>query len=565
MLAPSFVMMLERNPTCNLCTFGADAERPPKTICLLPEIEVKDVMVVAESPSMPCDTYGRVWAGNTLTYLRDFFKKKKLDPYYTYAIKCAKPARDAKVTPKHMKACTTAFLKNEIALVRPKHIIVFGNDAMKAVCGKTGITDKRGNRWFDEKLQAYIYPTHNQNQIAYNAEIKRDFYKDLHLFCDWINGKQEAVEFNPSWYVIDTLKGLRKIQRLMRESGNPVYCDTETTGKDPFVVGFKWRTIQFCWDDKFGGVLVPLMLEPDCYWEDKENIVDPFWQNEPIEQAIEIIREILLEFPLDWQNGKYDRSGGHTVGEAYFGGPILAPRIGIDTMHVAHLFDENRKLGLKQLASQELGIPSYDIKDKVTKNLAELFPYGAKDVVAGFLVARKYRAELNKPENKQFRDLYTKVIRPMDALYTEMEIAGWPVDEVTAQAVYNGVQPQQDAAQKKLYAYLDEREIPYNNTTLSSPQQLAKIIFEVLKLPPSNNKKIAKTPTGGYSTNNDALIHVKNHEFIALLFEYRKLAKALSTYILPLLEAAKTCGIARTSYKITGTVTGRSSSGQEEG
>jgi len=90
---------------------------------------------------------------------------------------------------------------------------------------------------------------------------------------------------------------------------------------------------------------------------------------------------------------------------------------------------------------------------------------------------------------------------------------------------------------------------------VASPKQLAHVMFEKLKLPPSK-----KTKTG-FSTDNDVLEKLRTeHPIAELVLEYRELAKLKSTYVdsLPLL--VKEDGRIHTHFNQALTMTGRLSS-----
>lgn len=96
---------------------------------------------------------------------------------------------------------------------------------------------------------------------------------------------------------------------------------------------------------------------------------------------------------------------------------------------------------------------------------------------------------------------------------------------------------------------------PFN---INSPQQLAQVLFERLKLP-----VVKKTKTG-YSTDMEVLEELaKGHELPAKVLEYRTLSKLKSTYVeaLPQMLNPDT-GRIHTSFNQTITATGRLSSSE---
>ena len=90
---------------------------------------------------------------------------------------------------------------------------------------------------------------------------------------------------------------------------------------------------------------------------------------------------------------------------------------------------------------------------------------------------------------------------------------------------------------------------------INSPKQLGEVLFERLMLPHGK-----KTKTG-YSTGADVLEKLRRyHPIIDDILEYRQVTKLKSTYVEGLLKAADTDGKCHTTFKQTGTATGRLSS-----
>ena len=90
---------------------------------------------------------------------------------------------------------------------------------------------------------------------------------------------------------------------------------------------------------------------------------------------------------------------------------------------------------------------------------------------------------------------------------------------------------------------------------INSPKQLGEVLFEKLMLP-----SVKKTKTG-YSTNAEVLEKLrKYHPIIDDILDYRQVAKLKSTYVDGLLKSADENGKCHTTFKQTGTATGRLSS-----
>lgn len=553
-----------RNENCNLCTFGINSERVPKNICLIPLNQKQtDVMVIAESPSTQEDVFNKVFGSKILSDVRSKFKNADIPIYCTYVVKCLKPHKETKIDKKQIKPCSTEYLQKEIGLVKPKHIIVLGANALSAL-GKSGFKNKQSNREWDNKLNAYIYTTVHHLQANYSVDAKRNLMRDLDRYISWI--KDDGVhplEFNPPVSVADTLESLRILQRKIKQHNHIAAVDIETNSLNPFSPTYEVRSIQFCYDPLKGGVFVPLALEHDCYYTDTKETIN-FWTEETLKDAVDIIREILATTKCIWHNGTFDRKGLYMWGKNRFGKPIEAPKLFMDTIIAGHILNENRELGLKRLITTVLGYPTYNIADKLTKDLDILIPYASKDTVATYLLANIFTEELNLDENKKVKKLYTKFLKRADMFYTRLELRGWPSDIETAKTCLVDANEEYKTTVTQILDYLKNEDIEFLESDLTKSRKLADVIFNKLKLPIAKDIKVAYTKTGQLCTNQDALFHLKDHPFVILLFHLKHLLKAISTYIRPFLEMTEARGRLTTNYKLFGTTTGRTASSKDK-
>lgn len=521
-------------------------------------------MIVAEQPSVKEDLYGVVFK-DQLAKIKTYFEGEGIKVHCTYAVKCAKMRKEQKLADGCIKTCREAYLRKEIEAVKPKHIIVLGSGALYAVTRQKGLLAKRGAPLRDPKVPYVVYATLHQAQAAYSEENKVQMWNDLKLFAKWINhGVEEAAQFSPPVMVADTLESLRVLQRKIRKADNVSAVDIETQGLNPFDKTKHVRSIQFCWDTEIGGVFVPLFIEPEAYYTRRcDKAV--FWRSwDDLKKAVKIIREILLEIKCIWHNGKFDRIWLYEWGRRNFGSPILCPNILMDTMHVAFMLDEVRPVGLKKLLTSEFGIPSYDISNKMTLDMDLLVPYSTRDTVATLMLAEKYSAQLKEPGMEKLRRLYFKVVRRADALYTKMEIEGWPVSLHRAEKIFETLSEEIRGVIVRMHSIMTDAGLEAcDPRAFSSTQKLVPIIFEQFRLMPNPDRSLAYTETGALGTGEGALLHLRGQPFVDALFEYRALTKALSTYVGPMRDAARERGKLTTSYKLAKVVTGRTASGKE--
>ena len=158
--------------------------------------------------------------------------------------------------------------------------------------------------------------------------------------------------------------------------------------------------------------------------------------------------------------------------------------------------------------------------------------------------------------------LYEKKLAAADLthLYTEIEL---PLTRVLAKMEERGVVIDKSSLKKKS-AEMSDRITALKNDiyeqagetfNINSSQQLAKVLFENLKLPP-----VKKTKTG-YSTNAEVLEELKwHHPIVEMILNYRLLSKLKSTYLDGLGKLIGDDGRIHTNFNQTVTATGRLSS-----
>ncbi|TET26570.1 MAG: DNA polymerase I, partial [Dehalococcoidia bacterium] len=273
----------------------------------------------------------------------------------------------------------------------------------------------------------------------------------------------------------------------------------------------------------------------------------------PLAQVIDQLKP-LLEAPdlaKTAHNSKYDM----TVLAEY---GVTVANLTFDTMLAAYLLGE-KSLGLKALAFSRLGVEMTPITALIGSGAKQLsmsqVEIGkAADYAGADADITGQLAEIFAPELKRQKlwQLFSQVEMPLVPVLIAMERNGVALDSELLRKMSHRLGEQL----LKL-----EAEI-YNNAghqfNINSPQQLASVLFQELKLPPARKTK------SGYSTGASTLEELRGvHPIIELILEYRQLAKLKSTYIdaLPALLNTKT-GRLHTSFNQTRTATGRLSSSE---
>ena len=175
-------------------------------------------------------------------------------------------------------------------------------------------------------------------------------------------------------------------------------------------------------------------------------------------------------------------------------------------------------------------------------------------------------------EHENFKDLLS--LRPLlaEALIPQLESEGlipllrdieMPLTEVLASMEHYGVKTDingvrdfgvslSEMIEETSQAVYDDAGHTFN---ISSPKQLAVVLFEELRLPAKKKTK------SGYSTNAEVLEELRNENpIVENILKYRQYTKLNSTYVDGLLKTVADDGRIHTCFKQTETRTGRISS-----
>ncbi len=163
--------------------------------------------------------------------------------------------------------------------------------------------------------------------------------------------------------------------------------------------------------------------------------------------------------------------------------------------------------------------------------------------------------QLREPLEAEMRNLgvdylFHEIELPLARVLALMEEAGVAVDIPYLQEMQAELAEQLHALESEVC------ELAGYQFNLNAPQQLARLLFEDLRLP------VGKRTKTGYSTDADTLESLRDkHAVVGLILEHRQLSKLKSTYVdaLPQLMDPQT-GRVHTSFGQAATATGRLSS-----
>ena len=146
--------------------------------------------------------------------------------------------------------------------------------------------------------------------------------------------------------------------------------------------------------------------------------------------------------------------------------------------------------------------------------------------------------------------LFHEIELPLAGVLADMESEGVAIDVAYLKDMQEELGSQLAAIESEV------EQVAGQKFNLSAPQQLAKVLFEDLRLP------VGKRTKTGYSTDADTLEGLREkHPIIGLILEHRQLSKLKSTYVDALPQIVDPMsGRVHTSFGQASTATGRLSS-----
>ena len=147
--------------------------------------------------------------------------------------------------------------------------------------------------------------------------------------------------------------------------------------------------------------------------------------------------------------------------------------------------------------------------------------------------------------------VFADIEMPLASVLCDMEEVGFKIDRAAVRRYGASLDALIADMEARVYALAGH---PFN---INSPKQLGEVLFEELMLPAGK-----KTKTG-YATGAEILEKLRHyHPIVDDILDYRQYTKLRSTYVEGLLKVADGDGRIHTTFKQTGTATGRLSSAE---
>jgi DNA polymerase-1 len=229
----------------------------------------------------------------------------------------------------------------------------------------------------------------------------------------------------------------------------------------------------------------------------------------------------------------------------------LRPRFDFDVELAAYLVNPTgAKRGLEDAVQRYLGITLAG-KGEGQLDLIEEDEVRAEDDMQRTLAVARLVEPLEAEMNaRDVRPLYEDVEMPLQSVLADMEVRGIRLDRGVLESMQGELEEELKGLEERAF------ELAGETFNLNSPQQLSRILFEVLELPPQKRTKT------GLATDISVLTALcEVHPIAEILVRYRELSKLLNTYVsaLPKLVDPVT-GRLHTCFNQTVTATGRLSS-----
>lgn len=498
------------------------------------------ILIVGEAPGDEENRTGKPFVGKSGEYLTDLLKQAGIDReacWITNVSKYQPPHNDIKrlgeigVKLEEQKIN----LWKEIEAIHPNVIIPLGGTALEAITGHAAITSYRGSILRCSHGQFKAVPTfHPAHILRQKGGEVPDYKLNVVLRLDLIRAREQS-EF-PEYKVP------RRLLRVVRNSGDlysffranrdrdTVSVDIETSKCIPICVGLAFS--------RHEAISVPLvdLLSPTNTNGISETQLAGMWK----------LVASLLRTPgikVIGHNYKFDEARLDSIG-------MFTDKLFCDTMLLAHTVNPELPKALEFVTSIYTEEPYYknereDFNPR-KHDLKKLLIYNARDAAVTYEV---YEAITKDLEEYGLQKFFYGYVMKLHKMYLGIEREGMHVN--------NDYRHMLDVKYSQMFYALQaemENMVGHivNCNSNSENGQVATLLYKELGIP---KRKGVDADTIVALINN--VIKNPLHKAVCEnILEQRKVSKTLSTYVRAMPDYD---GRMRTSYRIVGTETGRSS------
>ena len=292
------------------------------------------------------------------------------------------------------------------------------------------------------------------------------------------------------------------IEKLMKQTS--VCFDTETTSLNTFeaeLVG-----IAFSWEAG-KGYYIPFPEDQQVAQTLIEEI-RPFFEAEHIEKIAHNIKydmKVLANYNIEVKGTLFDTMLAH-----YLINPDM--RHNMDVLSETYL--NYQPISIETL----IGKKGKNQKSFRTVPIDQQTAYAVEDADVTFQLKELFEKQLVETDTKK---LFDEIEMPLVPVLTKMELEGINLNVSFLEELSKNLSEDIEKLEKGIY------EQAGKEFNLASPRQLGVVLFEDMKLV----DKPKKTKTGQYSTSEDVLSKLKEHQIINDILSWRSLIKLQNTYV----------------------------------
>ena len=525
------------------------------------------IALVGEAPGALEEQRGEPFVGRTWILLREMCRQVGIEPedcWITNVCKIRPPGnqfshfyQDTKRNiPTDVLVGAWAKLREELGNLPLNVIIALGDEPLRALTGKRGITKWRGSILESpcgkDGQTCKVVPTFHPSFITRQYHMREVGELDLK------RAKEESfshhLQLPPHNFHLDpTFDSVMWYLEWIKKEKPRLAFDLETTKCRTRCVGLAWNHIEaLCIPfmsksgkphvtiGSSGKTLIQLRRETSA------GCANSHWSEDQEWTIIKKLRDVLedREIPKIAQNFPFDSS----ILAKDFG--IIVRGLWLDTLVAFHsLYPEWPKNldFLNSIYTRNPYYANYDAADDLST-----WRYNCYDCCVTWEVAKKVYDEL---EELNLSSFYLSIPQPCMVALTRAQNRGVDVDlKLRARLT--------EEHEQAIYTWDSELlQATGCHINPQSPKQMQGFLYETLKLPP-RYRTDPKTKEKRLTANEEALeFFIKKHpehsHTLGLVIKIRKAQKMLGTFLTSKLT---TEGRMETSYRSTGTVNGRLSS-----
>lgn len=438
-------------------------------------------------------------------------------------------------------------LWQEIRAIRPHVILALGDTALEAVTGKSGISKYRGSILPSTdgipKVIATFHPSNltRSNRGEYGEDGRKLVFKYSYrvVMVEDIRRAFQESEYQdlrlPERHIRIARNSADVYEFIRRNSGKIPLVDIEAHKCIPTCIGLAF--------DRYEALSIPMFRRIGkgiqlCNWTDSD-----------IAHSWNILDTLFRTTPVMGHNFKYDIDKLMMLGFRFL-------KVYCDTMMLAHTVNpEMPSFKLEFLTSTLTREPYYKDEGKEWEpklGVDRLFKYNGKDCAVGYEIYEELDKELDVLSahyNINLRSFFYDYVMELFPLYLRMENRGICVDESIRDRVRYKYERWHEEIQERFVAALGHE---LNVQANDKGGQVWRCVYEELKCPKRNG--VGEDVLAALMQNN--VKDERRRKILSDILEDRRVRKTLGTYVNAECDFD---GRLRTSYRICGTETGRSS------